>query len=385
MGDHTPNIGGPALDVDIERRVGDLHLRARFTAAAGLTAFFGRSGSGKTSLANAIAGLDQPDIGHISVGDTVLFDAEAGIHLPPERRRIGYVFQEARLFPHMTVQGNLDYGRRFVPANESQHDFSMVIDLLDLGALLQRRPEKLSGGEKQRVAIGRALLAAPRLLLMDEPLASLDDARKSEILPFIERLRDHLAVPIVYVSHAMEEVIRLADTMVILDGGATVASGAVEEIMSRLDLRPLTGRYEAGAVLPVTVRGHDAGFGLTELGFGDDGAAGRLWVPAIDLPLGSAIRMRIRARDVSLSLTRPTATSILNIFEGTITEVAKDDGPQAEILIDIGVPIIARVTRKSIAALNIKPGATVFTMIKAAAIDRHNLGLAGASRRARAE
>mgnify|MGYP002631072394 CR=1 FL=1 len=383
MGDHTPAIGASSLDVDIERRVGDFHLRAKFRADAGLTAFFGRSGSGKTSLANAIAGLDRPDAGHISVGDTVLFDADSGIHLPPERRRIGYVFQESRLFPHMTVRGNLDYGRRFVPSNEPQHDFEMVVDLLDLTSLLQRHPEKLSGGEKQRVAIGRALLAAPRLLLMDEPLASLDDARKAEILPFIERLRDHLALPIVYVSHAMEEVIRLADTMVIIDGGATVAAGSVEEIMSRLDLRPLTGRYEAGAVLPVTVRGHDSGFGLTELGFGEAGLAGRLWVPRIDLPLGSAIRMRIRARDVSLSLTKPTDTSILNIFEGTITEIAADDGPQAEILVDIGVPIIARVTRKSIAALDLKPGATVFTMIKAAAIDRHNLGLAGANSRAR--
>ena len=385
MGDHTPAIGAPSLDVDIERRLGDFRLKARFTANAGLTAFFGRSGSGKTSLANAIAGLDRPDAGHISVGDTVLFDADAGLHLPPERRRIGYVFQDARLFPHMTVCGNLDYGRRFVPANEPQLDFEMVVDLLDLASLLERRPEKLSGGEKQRVAIGRALLAAPRLLLMDEPLASLDDARKAEILPFIERLRDHLALPIVYVSHAMEEVIRLADTMVILDGGETVASGSVEDIMSRLDLRPLTGRYEAGAVLAVTVRGHDAGFGLTELGFGVAGSAERLWVPGIDLPLGSAIRMRIRARDVSLSLTRPTDTSILNIFEGTVSEVADDDGPQAEILVDIGVPIIARVTRKSIATLGLKPGSKVFTMIKAAAIDRHNLGLAGANRRVRAD
>jgi len=381
MGGRTPVIGAPSLDVDIERRLGDFQLKARFTAHAGLTAFFGRSGSGKTSLANAIAGLDRPDTGRISVGDTVLFNADEGLHLPPERRRIGYVFQEARLFPHITVRENLEYGRRFVPANEPQHEFEMVVNLLDLRSLLQRRPEKLSGGEKQRVAIGRALLTAPRLLLMDEPLASLDDTRKAEILPFIELLRDHLALPIIYVSHAMEEVIRLADTMVILDGGATVASGSVEAIMSRLDLRPFTGRYEAGAVLPATVRGHDAGFGLTGLSFGEAGPADQFWVPRIDLPLGSAIRIRIRARDVALSLTRPADTSILNIFEGTVTEVVVNGDPQVEILIDIGVAIIARVTRKSVAALNLKPGTTVFTMIKAVAIDRHNLGLVQGNQR----
>ena len=367
----------PALHVAIKHQVGSFKLQAEFSAAPGLTAFFGRSGSGKTTLVNLIAGLATPGAGRIEVGDDVLFDANKGINVSPERRRVGYVFQEDRLFPHMTVRGNLTYGQRFRNKATRYHYLDDVTDLLDIGTLLDRRPAGLSGGERQRVAIGRALLSSPDILLMDEPLASLDSARKSQILPFIERLRDDVGIPIVYVSHAIDEVVRLADTMVIMDNGSTVAAGPVEDIMSRLDLRPLTGRYEAGAVFRVRVAGQDKTYGLTELAF----PGGRLWVPALDQPLGYKMRMRIRARDVSLSLSRPLDSSFLNIVEGKVMEIRSEAGPQTDILVDVGTPLIARVTRKSVAAMRLRPGTKVFALIKAAAIDRHAMGLGGTRQR----
>ena len=363
----------PVIDVNVRRSFGGFQLDTQFQAFGGLTALFGRSGAGKTSLVNLLAGLERPEAGRISVNGHVLFDSEAGIDVPPEGRRLGYVFQEARLFPHLSVESNLTYGMKLLAASERHQDAGQVIDLLDLAPLLARRPRTLSGGEKQRVALGRALLASPRLLLMDEPLASLDSARKNEILPFIERLRDDIKLPIVYVSHALEEVIRLADTMVILSDGQVVASGGVEDLMSRLDLRPLTGRYEAGAVLSVTVTGRDADFGLSQLSFGGN----RFLVPALDLAEGATLRLRVRARDVSLSLEAPQGSSILNVFEGTITEIEAGEGAQADVLIDIGVPLMARITRKSIHDLGLKPGMAVHALVKAVAIDRYSLGHGG--------
>lgn len=361
------------LEVDVRRQTGDFLLDARFAADAGLTALFGRSGSGKTSLINALAGLNKPDAGRIVIDDHVLFDSKAGIDVAPEKRRLGYVFQEARLFPHLSVAGNLTYGMKLTPPSERHQDFDHVVDLLDLRAHLARRPATLSGGEKQRVAIGRALLASPRILLMDEPLASLDAARKAEILPFIERLRDELNLPIVYVSHAIEEVIRIADTMVVMSDGQVAASGPVEGIMSRLDLYPLTGRYETGAVLAATVAGADLAYGLTELAF----AGHRLWVPKVDLPVGTALRVRIRARDVSLSLTAPTGISILNVLAGTVEELDAGDRPQVDVRLDVGAPIIARITRRSADLLGLKPGVRAYALIKAVAIDRPSLGRRG--------
>ncbi len=359
--------------IDVKRQLGDFSLDVKFASEGGLTAFFGRSGSGKTSLVNLLAGLDDPDSGTIEVNGTTLFNSRSGINVPIERRRLGYVFQDSRLFPHFNVKQNLKYATRFTDAGAPRHNFADIVDLLGLSSLLDRQPKSLSGGEKQRVAIGRALLAQPRLLLMDEPLASVDSGRKFEIISFIEDLRDQLSIPIVYVSHAMEEVIRLADTMVILDNGTAVAAGDVEDIMSRLDLRPLTGRYEAGAVVSVTVKGHDEHFQLSELIFAEKS----LWVPRLDLDLGATLRVRIRARDVSLSRTRPENTSLLNIFAGTISEIAGNQGAQVEILLDIGVPLIARITRKSAVELRLGVGEQVFAMVKAAAIDRHSMGMAG--------
>ncbi len=367
------------LDLDIQIRRRDFSLQARFQAEGGLTALFGRSGAGKTSVVECLAGLLRPESGHIRIGGLALFDHAAGIDLAPERRRVGYVFQSGRLFPHLRVLGNLQYGLKRTPAAERRLGIDDVVGMLGIEALLDRYPATLSGGEKQGVAIGRALLMSPNLLLMDEPLAALDADRKAEILPFIERLRDHAGIPIVYVSHAVDEVIRLADTMVVLSDGRTVAAGEVEDLMSRLDLRPFTGRFAAGAVLTVWVIGHDETYGLTELGFG----AGSIWAPAVDLARGTPLRLRIRARDVSLSLTPPTGTATLNVLPGTIVDIegaAQGGGPHVDVLVNVGAPLIARITRRAVDSLGLRPGQQVYAAIKTSAIDRPSLGL-GRNRR----
>ncbi len=355
------------LKVRLEHSFSGFDLDAEFEAEAkSITALFGKSGSGKTTLINQLAGLEQPAKGCIELDGEILFDSEKQIHVPPEHRRLGYVFQDGRLFPHLTVRGNLTYGEK----KDATIDFNQIIDLLDIGSILDRRPANLSGGERQRVAIGRALLSSPRLLLMDEPLASIDVQRRADILPFIERLRDELGMTIVYVSHAIEEVIRLADTMVVLSAGKVAATGGVEELMSRLDLHPLTGRFEAGAVLATTYESYDPEFDLATLRF--DGGA--LRVPGLNLPEGATLRAHIRARDVSLMLSRPADTSILNIFEGEVVEIQAGGGPQVDIRLDIGSPLNARITRKSLHDLNIKTGTRLFALVKAVAIDRSSLG-----------
>ena len=245
------------LSVAVTHRLGGFTLDAAFDSAGGLTALFGRSGAGKTSLVNAIAGLIRPDRGRIEIDGEVLTDTEAGIFVPAHRRRVGYVFQEGRLFPHLNVRQNLVYGRWFAPKAAGGGEFDQVIALLGIEPLLARRPANLSGGEKQRVAIGRALLSRPRILVMDEPLASLDEGRRAEIYPYIERLRDEMRVPIVYVSHSIPEVARLATTLVVLSEGQVAAIGPTAQIMGRIDLFPLTGRAEAGAILATRVAGHD--------------------------------------------------------------------------------------------------------------------------------
>ncbi len=361
------------LEVALQRRLDGFQLDVAFEAPPGITALFGRSGAGKTMLVDMLAGLARPDGGHIRLDGETLFGD--GIDVAPERRRLGYVFQEDRLFPHLTVAGNLKYGMARVPPAARRIDFDRVVGLLDIGHLLHRRPRDLSGGEKQRVAIGRALLAAPRLVLMDEPLASLDAARKAEILPFIEDLRDELGLSVIYVSHAMEEIVRLADTVVLIEAGRAVAHGSVEQVMSRLDLRPLTGRAEAGAVLAATVESHDDAYQLTRLAV----PGGHLLVARLDLAIGAELRVRVRARDVSLSLAEPTGSSVLNRFCGSIREIAPDGGPQApgpqaDVLLDIGCPLWARVTRRSVDELGLAPGKQVYALVKAVAIDRHSLG-----------
>jgi molybdate transport system ATP-binding protein len=364
-------------EIAIEKKLGGFMLDVKLDAPeSGVTALFGRSGMGKTSVINALAGLMRPDRGRIVVGGATLFDSERGINLPPEKRRLGYVFQEARLFPHYSVRGNLLYGAKSRGAkDQSGPGFDAVVDLLGIQELLARRPADLSGGEKQRVAIGRALLASPRLLLMDEPLASLDGPRKNEIMPFIERLRDELKLPIFYVSHEMEEIIRLADLLVLLDAGKVAASGSVEELTSRLDLWPLTGRYEAGAVIRTVLRGHDTTFGLSELAF----PGGRLRVTHLSLPLGTPIRVRIHARDVVLAAERPTHLSIRNAFAGKVIELAPPRGPLIDLKLDIGtadepVMLWARITQRACQEMQLEPGKPIFALVKTVALDHHSFG-----------
>ena len=366
------------LEVKVERRLGELTLAYDFACETqGIVAVFGRSGAGKTSLMRMLAGLLTPDAGRIAVAGRTLFDAAQRVDVPPERRRLGYVFQEDRLFPHLSVRGNLTYGLKRAPKAERRIGLDEVVALLGLEGLLARRPGDLSGGEKQRVSLGRALLANPRLLLMDETLANLDQPRKDEVLPFIERLRDELSIPMVYVSHAMEEIVRLADSLVLVSDGRAVAVGPVEELTSRLDLRPLTGRYEAGSVLEARVRGHDKSFGLTRLAF----AGGQLLVPHLALPLGTPLRVRVRARDVALALTPPKDTSIQNMVPARVADLARDEGPLVDVLLDAGgAPLWARITARACEALRLEPGRQVHALIKAVAVDRHSLGRVGSAR-----
>jgi molybdate transport system ATP-binding protein len=361
------------IDVDVDIRRGRFAVAARFSTEAPVVALFGRSGSGKTTIVQALAGLVTPVAGRMRVGDSTLFDSAAGVNLPPERRRIGYVFQDALLFPHLTVRGNLEFGERLTPAGERYVDRGHIVSLLGLGPLLERRPHSLSGGERQRVAIGRALLASPRLLLMDEPLASLDIPRKAEILAYVEILRDELAIPIVYVSHSIEEVTRLADYMVLVSDGDTVAAGTVSEIMGRPDLEPITGRFQAGSVIEARVAEHDLDGGLTALEF--DG--GRLLVPVVDSLPGERVRVRLRARDVALALAPPPDTSFLNVLEGTVTAVSPRKGPLVDVTLAVGgVIVISRISQQSCDRLALAPGKRAFALVKAVALDRHAIGFA---------
>jgi len=356
------------LSVDIRKALGAFTIDARFECAGGITALFGKSGAGKTGIVQMLAGLVTPDSGRIAIDDELIYDSAMRIDVAPDKRRMGYVFQDARLFPHMSVRRNLEYGARRVPKSGSAApDFDSVIDVLGIGDLLDRQSRDLSGGERQRVAIGRALLSAPRLLLMDEPLAALDAERKWEILPFIERIRRDFGTPIVYVSHAVDEVLELADTMVLLANGQVSAVGPVEDVMNRLDLVRTAGDGDAGTVIPVRVEHCDDAFGIATLSF----AGGVFQVAAPDLRTGDRLRIRVRARDVSLAIKRPIDVSVLNIFEGTVSSVSNTGKPQADVSVDVGGAIIwSQITRKSLNDLRIQPGSKVFTMVKAVAIDR---------------
>lgn len=357
------------LSVVVEHRHGAFALSARFEAPGGVTALFGRSGAGKTTLVDAIGGLLRPHRGRVALGETVLLDTERGLFVPRHRRRIGIVFQEGRLFPHLSVRQNLLFGRWFAPRHEDGADVGAVVDLLGIGPLLGRRPAGLSGGEKQRVAIGRALLSKPRLLLMDEPLSALDDQRKAEILPYIERLRDEAGVPIVYVSHSVAEVARLADTLVVLEEGRVRAAGPAADILARLNVAPLAEARDAGAVLDAQVAAQDEHFGLTTL----TTPAGTLRVPRIALPVGAALRVQVPARNVMLSLGMPSGSSALNVLPAVVVEILSADaaaGPTAALRLDCnGVALLARVTRLSVVEMGLAPGVPVFAVIKSVALD----------------
>ena len=361
------------LEVDIAVRRGGFALEARFSSGAPIVALFGRSGSGKSTIVEAIAGLVRPRAGRIVVEGRTLFDSARGIDLAPEARRVGCVFQDALLFPHLSVRANLAYGERLTPEAERFVDRDRVIELLGLAALLERRPATLSGGEKQRVALGRTLLASPRILLLDEPLAALDAPRKAEILGYVELLRDELALPMVYVSHAIEEVTRLADRLVLVSDGRTIAEGEVAQLLSRPDLQPHTGRFEAGAVIEATVARHDERYGLRTLVFG----GGELVVANLDALPGEPVRARIRSRDVALALERPRAASFQNVLEAVVESVGGEFGAIVDVQLRVGAtPVVARITRESAERLALAPGVKAYALVKAIAIDRRSMGYA---------
>jgi molybdate transport system ATP-binding protein len=362
------------LDVDIRHRQGGFALEARFQSDGRLTALFGPSGSGKTTIVNAIGGLVRPDHARIAVQGRVLVDTRQSIVVPKHRRRIGYVFQEARLFPHLNVRNNLLFGRWFTRRGEHKASFDHVVHLLGIGHLLDRRPSTLSGGEKQRVAIGRALLADPQLLLMDEPLASLDEERKTEIYPYIERLRDESGVPVVLVSHSVAEIARLATSVVVLSEGRVVASGPAAEVLRHTSFFEQGGLTEAGALIEARVLRHDELYELTEL----QARAGALIVPRLPHPVGASLRVRLRARDIILSLTAPEGLSALNVLPGFISSIGDAEGASVDVQLDCGGDaVVARVTRKSVEELGLTPGLPVHAIIKSIAFDPEALGVAG--------
>ncbi len=362
-------IGSGEIDTAFRGGLGDFTLDIAFSAPMqGITALFGPSGSGKTTTLRGIAGLHRLE-GRLTVGGEVWQDDGAGIFKRPHQRPIGYVFQEPSLFQHLSVEDNLRYGLRRVPKNGTEVllRFEEVVDLLGVTQLLDRAPAKLSGGERQRIAVGRALLSQPRLLLMDEPLAALDRHSKEEILPYFEMLHERLAIPIIYVSHDIGEVSRLADHMIVLSAGRKLAEGPLREILERLDLQPSTGRFEAGVVVTARVLEHDRHYHMTRLDLGGQ----PLSMPYADLAIGSMARFRVRARDVSLATRRPEGISVRNILEGTILEIAAEpETAFAETLIDIGgARLRSRITREAVADLGLEIGTPVFALIKSISFD----------------
>lgn len=357
------------LEVALRHRFGGqgFALEASFAGpAVGVTALFGPSGCGKSTILAAVAGLLRPQAGRIALGGAVLFDGARGIAVPPERRGFGVVFQDARLFPHLSVETNLRYGERRAPPGATGPDFEEVVALLGIGHLLARRPARLSGGERQRVALGRALLARPRLLLMDEPLAALDAARRAEVLPFLARLRAAARVPILYVTHAIEEVDALADRLVLLDHGRVLAEGPVEALSARTDL-PLAARRDAGVVLPCVVAAHDPVRGLTRLAF----AGGDLLVPLRTEPVGTTARIRLRARDIAVATEPPRGLSTQNVLPASIAAIGEAPHPRECFLrLALGPStLLARVTRDSVARLGLAPGLAVWAVLKAVSFD----------------
>ncbi len=334
----------------------------------GVTALFGVSGAGKTTIVNAIAGTFRPREGRIVINGRTVLDTSAGIFVPPEQRRTGYVFQDAKLFPHMSVHDNLLFGRRRAAAPASNDEVDSVIELLGLSHLLQRRPQALSGGEKGRVALGRALLSSPEILLLDEPLAALDAQRRAEILPYLERLRDTARLPMLLVSHALDEVARLSDDIVVLQSGTVAAQGSVFDILTGLELPALAGAPPVGAIVPAVLGAHLEN-GLARLDF----AGGTLFVAGLKTaPIGTPLRVRVRAEEIMLALPpAPTGLSANNILPAHILAIGGSGDSHADVQLDCGggTRMVARITRASVASLGLQPGLPVFAIIKSMAVD----------------
>ncbi|ELY3803139.1 molybdenum ABC transporter ATP-binding protein ModC [Cronobacter sakazakii] len=349
------------LELNFTQVLGKHRLTVNETLpGSGITAVFGVSGAGKTSLINAISGLTRPQHGRIVLNDRVLSDTETDTFLPPEKRRVGYVFQDARLFPHYKVRGNLKYGM----AKEMASQFDKLVTLLGIEPLLDRLPGTLSGGEKQRVAIGRALLTAPELLLLDEPLASLDVPRKRELLPYLQRLAREINIPMLYVSHSLEEILHLADKVLVLEQGEVKAFGSLEDIWGSSVMHPWLPPEQQSSVLKVTVLEHHPHYAMTALALGDQ----HLWVNRIEKPLQTALRIRIQASDVSLVLQPPLQSSIRNILRARVAQCYDDNG-QVEVQLEVGSRILwARISPWARDELAIKPGLWLYAQIKSVSI-----------------
>lgn len=349
------------LSLNIMQQQGDHVLEVDLQIPAkGITAIFGVSGAGKTSLINAISGLTQPQRGRIQLHDRLLFDAEQKIALPPEKRRIGYVFQDARLFPHYRVRGNLQYG--MAPKMKAQ--FDSLVSLLGLEALLPRFPLSLSGGEKQRVAIGRALLTAPDMLLLDEPLASLDLPRKRELMPYLQKLAKQVEIPMLYVSHSLEEILQLADNVLVLDEGKIKAFGPLERVWSSSAMRPWLPVSELTSVLRVQVLEHHPDYPMTALSLGDQ----HIWVSRVNQPVKTPLRIRIASADVSLALQPPQHSSIRNILPAQVVELL-EVGDQVEVKLRIGISELwARITPWARDELGIRPDQWLYAQIKSVSV-----------------
>jgi molybdate transport system ATP-binding protein len=345
-------VDWPGFRLDV-----DLALPGR-----GVTALFGHSGSGKTTLLRCIAGLERASPGHLAFNGEVWQDEKTWV--PTYRRPLGYVFQEASLFPHLTVLGNLRFGMKRASAQQ-RVSLDQAVELLGIGHLLDRKPDRLSGGERQRVAIARALAVGPRILLMDEPLAALDFNRKQEILPYLERLHDELDIPVIYVSHAPNEVARLADHLVAMEEGKVIAAGPLKETLARLDL-PIRLGEDAGAVLDAVVGERDESWHLARVDF----PGGSLWTRDRGIPVGRKIRVRVLARDVSLARQRQEETSVLNLLRGRVDAIEDEDHPGlALVRVRVGEsPLLARLTKRSAAALGIVRGQEVWVQVKSVAL-----------------
>ena len=358
-----------SLSVEIQRTLGGFDLQTAFHAPEGVTVLFGRSGSGKTSIVKSIAGLVTPEKGRITLNGRVLYDATEKIDVPVHKRRLGYVLQDSRLFPHLSVRDNLCYAAKVSRRGARNPD--EVGALLGIGHLFERRTHSLSGGEAQRVAIGRALLSEPEMLLMDEPLASLDGPRKAEILPYLETLQRETGLPILYVTHNMAEVARLATHIVLIDEGRVIRSGAPEEVLTDPDMVRMLGIRDAGAVLSATVAAEPQD-GLSTL----DISGGRLYLPAVDAPLGAKLRVRILAQDVILSTTRPDGLSALNILPVRVLTVRRGEGPGVIVQLQAGEDrLLARITRRSADALNIIEGAKCYAVMKSVAVSQTDIAV----------
>jgi molybdate transport system ATP-binding protein len=358
------------LQVQVQKRLGAFQLDAVFEASEeGVTVLFGPSGAGKSSVLAAIAGALRPDAGLVHLDGQPLFDAAARIDIPMERRRIGWVFQDARLFPHLSVEGNLRYGLKRAHASDRPITFDEVTAVLGIERLLHRRPRDLSGGERQRVGLGRALLSQPRLLLMDEPLASLDAARRHEILPFFEQLKARFGVPVVYVTHSLAEAVRLGDRMAVMREGRVVAQGPLAEIVSRPDLTLTASRAQLGTALDGQITGHDARLTLVRAGGWD------IRVPRLDQPVGSSVRLFILARDVMLALDRPQRISARNVLEGEIAGLQAEDGRVLVRVAHAGRELLCALTPDAVEDLDLRPGLQVWAVVKSVAIDGLGGGL----------